>query len=63
MGIRYIICDGCENKIQINTKVYKKHAECGIYCSPQCFANVHAESVRLTEFEADNCFKEVLEVE
>ena len=52
---RYVLCDACGAKIYLNSEVYCFDGYCGVYCSAQCYADVHATVKVLDEDDADNC--------
>ena len=56
---KYIRCDGCGKPIPFGSEVYQFDTFCGLYCSPECFADSYAICRELDEECADNCRHEI----
>ena len=60
---KYIRCDACGKPILFGEEVYKYQGYCGLFCSAECFANLHSDCSELTEELADDCRHEVYDDE
>lgn len=52
--VKYVKCDTCGSLIEEGSEIYRMHGRCGIFCSPECFADAHAEVNTLTDQLAEN---------
>lgn len=55
----FILCDSCGKRIYIGQEYFAIPDRCGIYCSPECFANDNASRGRLSFFRCDDCCAQV----
>lgn len=60
--MKYVVCDTCNNLIAEGSEVFMFEGMCGIFCSPQCFAEAHAVTKELTEELAEDCCTNMIEV-
>lgn len=60
--MKYVVCDTCNNLIAEGSEVFMFEGMCGIFCSPQCFAEAHAITEELTEELAENCCTNMIEL-
>lgn len=58
---KYVLCDGCGNKIYLGSDVFVSEGYCGVYCSAKCYADSYATIKVLDEDEAENCMCNILD--
>ena len=56
---KYIRCNQCGKRIDFGEEIVKFPGYCGLFCSPECFAEAYADFYTLDENVADNCCQEV----
>ena len=52
---KYIECDCCGKRIEFGAEVYQLEPYCGLYCSPECFADSFADTHILNDDLVENC--------
>jgi hypothetical protein len=56
---KYIRCNCCGKRVDFGEEIVKFPGYCGVYCSPECFADSYADFRELNEDVASDCCQTV----